>query len=64
MNAETKRKSKVEEVRELNQEAKAQLLCEVAEKAEGKERQEMAQTAHVAEQLKEEIYQHIDEPSY
>lgn len=64
MESEGKRKSRVEEVQELNHEAKAQLLCEVAEKAEGKQRQEDAQTAHVAEQLKEEIYQHIDEPSY
>lgn len=54
-------KTHIQYVEQKNREARAELLCEVAEKAEGEHRQAEAQTLRAAEILREELNQKIDE---
>ncbi|HLO48583.1 MAG TPA: hypothetical protein VK211_09240 [Kamptonema sp.] len=54
-------KTKIQYVKEQAQEARAELLSEVAEKAQGQHRQAEAQTLRAAEVLKEELHQKMDE---
>ncbi|MDF0556035.1 hypothetical protein [Kamptonema sp. UHCC 0994] len=51
----------IRHVEEQNREARAELLSEVAEKAQGEHRQAEAQTLRAAEILKEELNQKMDE---
>ena len=50
-------------VKDTTIKTKEELLCEVHEKVQGEQRQTDAETCRAAAQLKEEIYQNIDEPS-
>lgn len=51
----------IQQVEKQNREARAELLSEVAEKAQGEHRQAEAQTLRAAEILKEELNQKMDE---
>ena len=61
MTNEIKAENKLQYVKEQAQEARAELLSEVAEKAQGQQRQNDAQTLRAAELLKEELHQKMDE---
>ncbi|MGE5660225.1 MAG: hypothetical protein ACM37W_26850 [Actinomycetota bacterium] len=63
MNTETKGKSPPERQEIIVPKSKEELLCEVSEKMSGEQKQLDEQTCRAAAQLKEEIYQQIDEPS-